>query len=100
MSLTRPDQVLVAGAALVLAAGATATTSLLLSSPYMFYVAFPIGVLGIFVASAGYLMEDSFERRRGRHAPPQAASVRGARLAAHGHGQELRSQKGKAASTD
>ena len=99
MRLTRPDQVLVAGAALILAAGATVTASLLLSSPDTFYVAFPIGVLGIFVAAAGYLMEES-ELRHGRRVPPQAASGGGARLAARAHGQELRSQRGKAASTD
>ena len=99
MSLTRPDQVLVAGAALVLAAGATVTASLLLSSPPMFYVAFPLGVLGIFVAAAGYLMEES-ERRHGHHAPPQIASGGGARLAARAHRQDLPSQSGKAASAD
>ncbi|MDG7012868.1 MAG: hypothetical protein JRN46_01410 [Nitrososphaerota archaeon] len=95
MSLTRPDQVLVAGAALVLAAGGTATAALLVSSPVMFYLVFPIGVLGVFVAAAGYLMEDSVERRHGRPAP--AALGGGLRFAPSSRAPEPRTHRGKAA---
>ena len=95
MSMTRPDQVLVAGAALVLAAGGTATGALLVSSPVMFYLAFPIGVLGIFVAASGYLMADSVARRRGPPAP--AALGGGLRFAPTPRAPEPRAHRGKVA---
>ena len=86
MSLTRSDAVLIAGGAVILAAGVTATASLLLSSPTMFYVAFPMGILGVFVAAAGYSMEESLSHRKGLQPPSMNGSVGSGRFAASAQG--------------
>ena len=95
MGLSRPELMLLSGAAIILAAGGTATAALLASSPVAFYLAFPIGVLGIFVAAAGYLTEDSLERRHGRPAP---TAMRGSlRFAPTSGAPRPRSHRGEAA---
>lgn len=86
MSLTRPDAVLLSGVGLILAAGATATASLMLSSPEMFYVAFPVGVLGVFVAAAGYLMEEALAHAHSRVTPSMGVASGSGQLAARGQG--------------
>ncbi len=93
MSLTRSDGVLIAGGAVILAAGGTATASLLLSSPTMFYVAFPLGILGVFVAAAGYSMEESLARRKGSQAPSMGGTLGSGRLAASSQGEGARQRR-------